>query len=114
MAARRKASSIAPLFKDDAERLTQAIHLLGDYSHVTVRLGRGHLNIFAGHAEPVARFTPLGAGRYGLCFHTHSGRWEPMPFMGHASEIAQALVTTLAPYLERDDDLSRKISGSHH
>jgi hypothetical protein len=114
MAARRKASSIPPLFKDDAERLTQAIHVLGNYSHVTVRPGRGHLNIFADHDQPIARFTPLGAGRYGLSFHTHSGRWEPMPFMGNASEIAQALVTALAPYLEREHDLSRKISGSHH
>lgn len=114
MAARRKASSIAPLFKDDAERLTQAIHLLGNYSHVTVRPGRGHLNIFAGHDEPVARFTPLGSGRYGLSFHTHSGRWEPMPFMGDAPELAQALVTALAPYLEPEDNLSRKISGSGH
>jgi hypothetical protein len=34
--------------------------------------------------------------------------------MGDASQITQALVTVLAPYLERDDDLSRKISGSHH
>ncbi len=113
MAARRKASSIAPLFKDDAERLTQAIRVLGNYSHVTVRPGRAHLNIYAGHDEPVARFTPLGAGRYGLSFHTHTGRWQPMPFMGDATEIAQALVMALSPYLE-PDELPRKISGSDH
>ena len=114
MAARSKAPSIPPLFRDEAERLTQAIRVLGNYSQVTVRPGRSHLNIFAGHDEPVARFTPLGAGRYGLSFHTHAGRWEPMPFMGDASEIARALVMALAPYLEHDDDLPRKISGSNH
>lgn len=113
MAARKKTSSVAPLFKDDAERLTQAIRALGNYSHVAVRAGRSHLNIFAGHDDPVARFTPLGAGRYGLSFHTHTGRWEPMPFMGDAPQIAEALVTALAPYLE-PDDFPRKISGSDH
>jgi hypothetical protein len=113
MTARRKPSSIAPIFKDDAERLTQAIRGLGDYSHVTVRRGRAHLNIYAGHDDPVARFTPIGSGRYGLSFHTHTGRWEPMPFMGDVAEITTALVTALAPYLQ-PDELPRKISGSGH
>ncbi len=112
MAAGKKTSSITPLFKDDAERLTRAIRALG-YSHVTVRAGRAHLNIYTGHDDPVARFTPLGAGRYGLSFHTHTGRWEPMPFMGDAPQIAEALVTALAPYIE-PDDFPRKISGSDH
>ncbi len=113
MTARRRTSSIAPLLKDDAERLTQAIRSLGNYSHVTVRPGRTYLNIYAGHDEPVARFTPLGDGRYGLSFHTHMGRWEPMPFMGELPQITEALVTALAPYLE-PDELPRKISGSDH
>ena len=113
MTARRRTSSIAPTFKDDAERLTQAIRALGNYSHVTVRPRRDHLNIYAGHDEPVARFTPLGNGRYGLSFHTHAGRWEPMPFMGDVPEITKALVTALAPYLE-PDELPRTISGSDH
>lgn len=114
MAARRKAPFTAPVFKDDAARLTEAIRVLGNYSHVTVRAGRNHLNIHAGHDEPVARFSPLGAGRYGLSFRTHSGRWEIMPFMGNASEIAQALVTALSPYLELVDDFPSRISGSNH
>ena len=113
MAARKKTSSIAPLFKDDAERLTRAIRALGNYSHVTVRAGRAHLNIYAGHDDSVARFTPLGAGRYRLSFHTHTGRWEPMPLMGNPPQIAEALVSALAPYLE-PDDFPRKISGSDH
>jgi hypothetical protein len=113
MAARKTASSVAPLLKDKAERLTQAIRVLGNYSHVTVRPGRTHLNVYAGHDDPVARFTPLGAGRYGLSFHTHTGSWEPMPFMGDAPQIAEALVSALAPYLE-PDEFPRKISGSGH
>lgn len=113
MAARKKTSSVAPLLKDKAERLTQAIHVLGNYSHVTVRPGRNRLNIYAGHDHPVARFTPLAAGRYGLSFHTHSGSWEPMPFIGDAPQIAAALVSALAPYLE-PDEFPRKISGSGH
>lgn len=111
MTARKRSSSVA--LKDDAERLTQAIHALGNYSQVTIRPGRTHLNIFAGHDEPVARFTPLGDGRYGLSFHTHTGRWEPMPFMGDVPEITEALVTALAPFIE-PDELPRKISGSGH
>jgi len=113
MAARKETSSVAPLLKDKAERLTQAIRDLGNYSHVTVRPGRTHLNIYAGHDHPVARFTPLAAGRYGLSFHTHTGSWEPMPFMGDAPQIAEALVSALAPYLEADE-FPRKISGSGH
>jgi hypothetical protein len=113
MAARTRTFSIAPIFRDDAERLTQAIRALGNYSHVTVRSGRTHLNLYAGHDDPVARFTPLGNGRYGLSFRTHTGRWEPMPFMGDVPEIAKALVTALAPYLE-PDELPRSISGSGH
>ena len=111
MTARSRTSSIAPLLKDDAERLTQAIRALGNYSHVTVRPGRTYLNIYAGHDEPVARFAPLGGGRYGLSFHAHTGRWEPMPFMGDLPGITEALVTALGPYLEPDESPC-KINGS--
>jgi hypothetical protein len=43
---------------------------------VSVRATRGHLNIVVDNGEPVARCTPLGAGQYGLSFHSHTGRWE--------------------------------------
>ena len=36
-----------------------------------------------------------------------------MPFMGDAPQIAEALVSALAPYLEADE-FPRKISGSGH
>lgn len=52
----------------DAEALCRPIHALGDYGHVTVRADRGHLNIFVDEGPPVARFTPLGGGQFGLSF----------------------------------------------
>jgi hypothetical protein len=59
--------------------LRRAIHALGDYEHVSVRAGRGHLTICGDDGAPVARATPLGAGQFGLSYHTHTGLWEPMP-----------------------------------
>jgi hypothetical protein len=100
--------------KDVAARLEQAIRGLGDYSHVTVRAGRAHLNVHIGYEEPVARFTPIGAGRYRLSFHSHTGRWEPMPFMGDIAHIADALVSALGPFLVPDPDFSLTNSGSDH
>jgi hypothetical protein len=110
--ARKKTSP--DVSKDVAARLEQAIRGLGDYSHVKVRPGRAHLNVHAGYEEPVARFTPIGAGRYRLSFHSHTGRWEPMPFMGDVSHIAKALVSALSPFLVLDPDFSRTNSGSDH
>ena len=62
-----------------AQQLCDAIHSLGDYEHVSVRAERGHLNIYTDEYGPVARFSPLGGGEYGLSFRKHTGR-EPMPF----------------------------------
>jgi len=100
-------------FNGDAERLRDAIHSRGDYDHVIVRAERGHLNVFAGDEYPVARLTPLGAGGYGLAFHKHTGRWEPMPFTGGLTQMADALVSTLGIYLERSG-FSSGNSGSGH
>jgi len=103
--------------EQDAECIQPAIWALGDYGHVSVRPNRGHLIIFAvdssGDQHPVARLTPLGAGHYGLSFMRHTGRWEPMPFSGPLSDMADTVTSTLAPYLARYDFPSR-ISGSDH
>jgi hypothetical protein len=99
--------------RQDADVLQQAIHALGDFGHVSVRAGRSHLNIFVEGDEPIARCTPLGAGQYGLSFHNHAGRWEPMPIIADLRRLARDLVTTLRPYLQRCDLPDRK-SGSHH
>ena len=99
--------------EQEAERLQAGIRALGDYGHVSVRSTRGHLNVFAGDEQPVARLTPLGAGHYGLSFMRNTGRWEPMPFSGHLADMADTVVSTLGPYLARYD-FSSGISGSDH
>jgi len=87
----------------NASAAQKAIHALGHYAHVSVRAQRGHLNIYPDDDVPIARFTPIGSGQYGLSFHNHHGRWEQMPFTGDLISLAQTLVDTLAPYLERHD-----------
>ena len=97
----------------DAAALTRAIGALGDYAHVVARAERGHLNIYPDDFAPVARLTPLGTAFFRLGFRTHTGRWEPMPFTGTISQLAEALVDTLGPYLERNDFTDGN-SGSDH
>ncbi len=93
-----KRSSNSKPTDQEAQRLCDAIRSLGDYEHVRVRAERGHLNIYPDEYEPIARFSPLGGGEYSLSFRKHTGRWEPMPFAGDISHLAQDLVTTLAPF----------------
>lgn len=97
----------------DAARLQAAIRSKGDFEHVAVQALCGHLVVFSGDDDtPVARLTPrAGAGQYGLDFHQHTGRWEPMPFSGGLDEMAETVTTVLAPHLERWD-FHREISGS--
>src|SRR5262249_14045820 len=112
MATRKSARAPKPMSRD-AETLLQGIRALGDYEHVSVRAGRGHLNIFVDDGESVARCTPLGAGHYGLSFHTHSGRWEAIPIIADITVLAHDLVSVLGPYLQRGDFPDTK-SESHH
>ena len=91
----------------------QRIHALGDYGHVSVRAARGHLTILVEDGAPVARATPLGAGQFGLSFHTHTGRWEPMPVVADLTRLAHDLIALLGPYLQRWDFPGRN-SGSDH
>jgi antitoxin (DNA-binding transcriptional repressor) of toxin-antitoxin stability system len=102
--------SVSPL---EADALRRTLHALGDYAHVSVRVERGHLNIFIDDGAPVARLTPIGDNQFGLSFHSHTGRWEKMPFVGDLGHLASHLVTALGPYLERPDFSDRK-SGSDH
>jgi hypothetical protein len=92
--------------------LAIAIQALGDYAHVSVRAERGHLNLYPGDDDPIARVTPLGGGQYGLSFHRHTGQWERMPFAGDLTHLAETIVETLGMYLE--PSFSRMISGSDH
>jgi hypothetical protein len=102
-----------PVSAPEADALQRALHALGDYAHVGVRAEHGHLNIFIDDAVPVARVTPLGANQYGLTFHSHTGRWEKMPFVGDLVHLAHDLVAALGPYLERPD-FSGGTRGSGH
>jgi len=103
-----------------AEEFTAAIRALGDYAHVAVRPHRGLLYIYGDALDDIndpndalARLHPLSDGTYGLSFHHHSGRWEPMPFSGDLSNITHALVQALGAYLAKwAKDPGN--SGSHH
>lgn len=97
----------------DGEILCRVIHALGEYRHVSVRAGRAHLTIHLDDGTPIARATPLGAGQFGLSFHTHTGRWEPMPVVADLTKLAHDLVGLLGPYLQRWD-FSDRNSGSDH
>ena len=101
-----------PPTQADAEKLAEAIHNLGDFAHVRIRLARGHLEICP-DKDPVARATPLGGGQYGLSFRSHTGRWERMPFTRPLEALADDIVSALAPYLERWN-FSDSNSGSDH
>jgi hypothetical protein len=110
MAQRARSMPVSSL---EADALQRALHALGDYAHVAARAERGHLNLFIDDGAPVARVTPLGANQYGLSFHSHTGRWEKMPFVGDLAPLAHDLVTALGLYLQRPD-FSGGIRGSRH
>jgi len=97
-----------------AAEFCTAIRALGDYAHVTVRAKRGLLYVYADDTEDaVARFHPLGDSKYGLSFHHHSGRWEPMPFSGDLGYITAVLVQALGAFLAKWEYAPRT-SRSHH
>jgi len=90
MKTRSRRSSHAALNDQAAEECCAAIQTLGDYAHVTVRAQRGLLYLYADDSEnPVARLHPLRDATYGLSFHHHSGRWEPMPFSGDLAHMGR-------------------------
>jgi hypothetical protein len=70
-------------------------------AEVDVRAQRGALYVYpTGEAHwAVARLTPLGANAYGLSFHHHTGRWEPMPCSGPLEDLATVIVEQLSPFL---------------
>jgi hypothetical protein len=111
--AQRSRTRSTPVSALEADALERALRARGEYAHVAVRAERGHLNIFVGDGTPVARVTPLGAHQYGLSFHTHTGRWEKMPFVADLVHLAHDLIEVLGPYLRRAD-FSGGIRGSGH
>jgi len=100
--AKPTSSAQKALLNEAARRLEEAIHLQGAFDHVHARALRGNLNVY-NDEDPVARLTPLSPEAYALSFRRHTGRWEPMPFVGTLDEMATTLVATLEPYLQRWD-----------
>jgi len=96
-----------------ASRIGRPLGAGGEYAHISVRAERGHLNIRVGDGDPVAHFAPLGVDHYGLGFHSHTGRWEPMRFVGDLAPLVHDLVTVLGPCLARPDFSDRE-SGPDH
>ena len=91
----------APDLVAHAIDLTRQLRGHSDLSKVDVRAQRGALYVYPGADEDwsVARLTPLGASSYGLSFHHHTGRWEPMPYSGTLAELAAVIVEQLSPFL---------------
>ena len=93
--------------KKSSELIAHAVDLAGrlranaELAKVDVRAQRGHLYVYPDTNEDwaVARLSPLGAAGYGLSFHHHTGRWEPMPYSGTLDELAQVIVAQLSPFL---------------
>jgi hypothetical protein len=103
----------AQTYAREAETL---IHARGNYAHVHVRPHGNHLVVeleAGGGREPVARLTYLGGRQFGLGFHHHTGRWQPMPFSGPLETATCQLVQMLGPYLE-PLDFPLDISGTVH
>lgn len=99
-----KSKSSVSLAGPAASRLEKLLHERGDYGHVRIHARADHLLVEVeprdGQRYVIARATPLGGGRYGLCFRSHTGRWEPMPVSGSLEEIADGLTGPLGPYLD--------------
>jgi hypothetical protein len=51
--------------------------------------------------ETVARLTEVARNKYTAAFHSHTGRWEPLPApAGDLKQTAELVTTLLALYLE--------------
>ncbi len=88
----------------DAGSLQRIILAKGDDNQVRVRAYGKHLIVEReedGERSPVARLTYLGNGQFGLGFHVHTGRREPMPFAGPLEMVADDMMQTLSPYLAK-------------
>lgn len=102
MAELRAAPRSAHWLAADAQTWTTAIRADGCHDHVTVRADRRVLYV-AVDGEPIIRLDPLARHQYGLSFHRHTGPWEPTPFTGDVSRLADVMTTVFARHLESYD-----------
>ena len=88
-----------------ASELQRLLRAAGDYAHVSVRAHGGHLLVEVtdsqGRQDTVARATMLAGGDCGLSFHSHTGRWEPLPVSGPLEVIVEGLTGPLGIYIDR-------------
>jgi len=91
----------SPELTAHAADLAQRLRATQELLRVDVRAHRGHLYLYADTQEDwaVARLSPLGAARYGLSFHHHTGRWEPMPYSGTLADLTPVIVNQLFQFL---------------
>lgn len=114
--AKRKPSFVPGEALICAKQAERIIRERGDYGHVFVRHYGLHLIVESREdqdAVPIARLTYLGGGQFELAFHSHTGKWEPMPIMGPLQAVTSDLVDTLGPYLARTEFPS-EMSGTGH
>ena len=64
--------------------------------HLIIQIQRGD------SLDTVARLTETVRNNYVAAFRSHSGRWEPLPVAGSMRNVAEAVVSMLAPYLQAD------------
>lgn len=86
-----------------AQRLQDLIRAKGQYGHVEVRSRGQNLVVEVvsdDGRDPVARATPITSKEYGLSFHSHTGRWEPLPVTGDLDEIARSITEELGAYID--------------
>jgi hypothetical protein len=77
----------------EADALQRLLHERGR-THLRVNSHGDHLIVFSeedGEPEPRLRLTALPAGRFGVSFRHHTGRWEPADITGSMIEALDAV-----------------------
>ena len=114
--ARKKPSFVPGEAGICAKQVERLIRERGDYDHVFVRPYGSHLIVESRDEQgalPIARLTYLGGDQFEFAFHRHTGRWEPMPFMGSLQAVTDDLIDTLisSPQVEGAGCFKLKIGG---
>lgn len=94
------------------EQVRVRLRSLGDYAHLHVRAHGKHILIEqpgppddVDDRDAVMRLTAIGAARFGVSLHRHTGKWEHLPLSGPLDDVLAEAVRTLGPWLELDPDI---------
>jgi hypothetical protein len=77
----------------DAGEATRGLNVTARGGHLVI----GRTDEYG--ADPRFRLTPLGGGAYGLSLYRRK-RWEPLPFEGTLSELADTMNHDLAAWAD--------------